>query len=322
MEPTNAYFKATLNKTKELGSAQINALQDYYSSQELADAFFSLMPATGITGSKIVYVPSNGTDAENGQALIDAYTEAAALTNTANNRATVLVTPGRFELSSTLVLNQDFVNVVSLTPTILGSVLITNRGIDVTADDSSFVGISCGTNRFKVNTSCVRVNFSYCEGGNYSFGATSGAEARGISNGVYKNCKSSTYSFGYDQAFDAGEYYNCAGGLFCFGSASNAAGIYQDCTASSGSFGGFDGSTAGQASGRFVRCFAANDSFGGGTGSTASGSFYYCEAANDSFGKDANSLTGSAYYCKGSIGGFQASVGGVTLYCISNNAAL
>jgi len=322
MEAINAFFKATSTRPKELGSAQINELQDYYSSQELANAFASLMPAMGITGSKIVYVPSSGTDAVNGQALVDAYAAAAVLANNANDRATVIATSGRYELPSTLVLNQDFVNIVSLTPTMLGSVFITNQGIDVTADDSSFIGISCGTNRFKVNTSCVRVDFNYCEGGNYSFGSTLGAETKGISSGIYKNCKGSTHSFGYNQAFDAGEYYNCEGGLFCFGGSSNASGHYEDCIASSGSFGGSNGSVVGEASGTFIRCSAANDSFGGGTGGRASGTFIRCSAANDSFGKDANSLTGNAYYCQGNIGGFQASVGGVTLYCISNNAAL
>jgi len=82
-----------------------------------------LMPdnAATVNPESTIIVDPNGTDAERGVALVAAYTEAKALTPggnalSATNRATVILPPGKYELTAFLLLDTSYVDIVALIP--------------------------------------------------------------------------------------------------------------------------------------------------------------------------------------------------------------
>lgn len=241
------------------------------------------------TGSNYIVIPADGTPTENGESLESAY--AAAIISSpngnplnSNNQYYIVLSPGYYTLSSNLLVNTNYVNIISLTG--LCDVFITGpRTLNVTATKVYIQGIDVGVNIF---------------------------ETSGLSlSQVIENCKGGTGSFGYSGAY--GTYINCTGGSTSFGGNSIAGGVFIDCTAGALSFGGGYGGT--QASGIFKNCVAGSESFGGFNGS-ASGTFNACSGANNSFGKGpGGNAAGIFTFCSIQFGSFPTPTTGRFVYC-------
>jgi uncharacterized protein (UPF0303 family) len=143
-------------------------------------------------------------------------------------------------------------------------------------------------------------------------GGSGGTITRRLNRAYIENCVfSGTSSSGMREVIEySGTYRRCVGGAGSFsgaitGSGANASGLFEDCTATSSSFGG----SAGSASGIFTRCSAGSDSFG----SAASGTFTDCTAGATSFGGQiAGSATGTFLRCTVNGAGFGSSSTGGT----------
>ena len=91
-----------------------------------------------------VTVAAGDTDNARGTALLAAYTAAKLLTPngaalSANNRAQVIIPPGKYKLTATLILDTDFVDLVALVPQKGGAILETD--LFPTVGDAPDVGI-------------------------------------------------------------------------------------------------------------------------------------------------------------------------------------
>ena len=279
--------------------------------------FVNQEPGAGLGGTSYIYVAGNGTAAENGAELQAAYAAAKALTPYGNalsntNRAWVVVGPGVYD--TTLVMDGEFVNVVSLD----GDMSLRLTGIDVQADNVLVRGIDVGTAVFTIGDDLAGLVAEKCKGGLYSFGGDpsngsnplvvsgtftdcSGGDGSfgrfGIVSGTFTNCTAEGGQFGGEWAFGgngeaSGIFINCTGGMGSFGSLGTTSGTFIDCTAGNSSF-----NRAGVgASGIFTNCTAGNDSFG--RNSAASGTFTNCTAGNDSFGHR-GAASGTFAYCTG-----------------------
>ena len=198
-------------------------------------------------GPNYIFVNANGTQLENGQAVLDAYTLAQTLTPngspiSATNRVTILLSPGYYSFDEATTGNAfniytSFIDFVSLTGqpdvyfssiSVFGSTIV---GVDVT-----LVGIDTTRNNYYPHaafaiSSIGDAGSEYivaknCVGGDYSFSSFS----RGL-YGVYDNCRGGDYSFcstGDGTAPDGIEDYS-NGNLQNYGTIKN-------CTAGSYSF--------------------------------------------------------------------------------------
>lgn len=314
------YFTALKVKPSEKRSGQINNLTEIFSGEEMAEAI------GGLNGKQTVLVKGNGTPTENGAELVAAYATAKAANKEAGTRFTVLVTPGVYEVTSELLFDADYVNVISLASNLPASVVITGFGIGCSGSFSHMHGLSTGNNRFRVESGLTEFSASWCAGGNYSFGGYKTGESPEDANfnGTFFNCEAGVESFGTMSTFDNGNYYDCTGSNFCFGSGSISLGFVERCTAGGGSYGGFNSnrSRAGSASGQYVDCLAFNDSFGGGAGGSATGKFILCESGANSFGSDSGSFTGKAHYCIANGNGSFNTPGGTILFTSVNGVAI
>ena len=111
-------------QTVERGSALANSQREIYTMQDIIGSVVS-----GIEGENYEFVFSDGTPSENGQELYDTYL--ASVTKTPNglplsddNRYTILLAPGVYQLPNSLTWNTDFIDlacidgVATLTPPI------------------------------------------------------------------------------------------------------------------------------------------------------------------------------------------------------------
>ena len=220
----------------------------------------------GLAGTSYVFVAGDGTAAENGTALQNAYAEATLLTPYGNaladdNRAWVIVAPGTYD--TTLVMREEFVNVVSLD----GDMSIRLTSIDVQADNVLVRGVDIfGLVPSVIDETPVPGPFLI------------GDDLSGL---VVERCRGGELSFGSDETLGenpivvSGTFTNCMGGLGSFGGFGIASGTFTDCTGGDSSFG-----FAGIASGTFINCTGGNDSFG----DISSGTFTDCNAGEFSFG--------------------------------------
>lgn len=270
-------------QTIERGSALANSQREIYTMQDIIDT------AGGGSGSSYVVIKADSNPSENGAALEQAYVDAATYEPNGNpissfNQFYIVLAPGYYELSTTLIVNLPWVNIVSMTG--LRDVFIMGNTFNVTAhsvyiqgiDTSSVDALSFSTS----GTSSAQI-FENCRGGAESFGAYTGAY------GTYINCDAGYNSFGAN-SIAGGVFINCTAQWNSFGGLSFATGIFKNCTSSYSSFGGYTGS----ASGTFEYCTGGNNSFASPLGN-ASGIFAFCNLKGGSF--VAPSGSGKFIYC-------------------------
>lgn len=273
-----------------------------------------------------------------GEDLAAKYSAAKALTPggnslSATNRATLIVMPGNYTVSSPLAIDTNFVDVIGLGSIKLerGAIPAVNLsgGINVTASNVRVKGISVGSDNFTIVGATNQI-FEDCTGGDYSFaGGYSRDEndniVSGVASGSFINCIGGNSSFAGDtmyggtasgsfincvggnssfasNGYASGTFKNCLGGNYCFGAAEggSASGIFIDCV---GAYASFSSAGGGPASGTFINCVAGDCSFGHMT--TASGSFTNCVGGNDSFGGGGyGTASGSFTNCVGGNNSF------------------
>lgn len=309
-------------------------------------------------GINWVVVDTTAGDAiNNGVNLLSAYALAKTLTpngaaKTATNRALVLIPPGKFTLTTTLLLDTQFVDIVGTTGNakdvlITSAIATDNSGtITQTASDVRIVSVSIentqNTNARNNNATdpaayapdsslagaylenvilyasnlAWPTRLSTIYSGTYKAVSTTAARAFGYGStcsGNFTDCSVGASGFSASGTC-SGNFLRCSGGTASFAGSGTASGSFIDCSATDGSFG-----SAGTASGTFVRCTAGANSFGGD--GVCSGSFDFCVGGSLSFGNtdfDPGTLTGTLRYCRLTSGDFQTVSGaGKTRLCLS-----
>jgi hypothetical protein len=205
--------------------------------------------STSALADKLGLSASSYIIAQPGDNFATKYAQAKTLTpnggpKSATNRASLILFPGTYPLSSELAIDAEFVDLVGLGAQFQSpAVIVSNNTLNVTANDVRVSGISVGTQAFKIGNNKPLQVFENCTGGNNSFGYSSEA---------------------------SGTFVGCAGGDESFGSASNASGVFLNCNALNSSFGAL-----GDATGLFKNCVAGEYGFGG-DGGTLSGELLFC----------------------------------------------
>ena len=222
-------------------------------------------------GENYIFVNSNGTPIENGQAVRDAYTDAQAMTPngaalSATNRVVILLAPGYYDFDEGVLgdwyIDQSFIDFESLSgvPDVyFSSIQLISSGIGINVRIS---GIDTTKNSY------------------YSTGPFAVACSAGINESIYiRDCVGGNYSFVTFSSGFVGTIDNCVAGNYSFG--------YMNDTAPAGNW-LLGGNT--QLYGTFKNCTAGNYSFlssqstGGGAGSVSnSGTIDNCKAGSNSF---------------------------------------
>lgn len=222
----------------------------------------------GLSDSNTYIICKTGDD------LAAKYAAAKLLTPGGNalsstNRATLIIMPGNYSLSSELTIDAEFVDILGLGSMKLDrgcvtAVTLLNNTINVTANDVRVKGIGVGTQQFKIGNDLPLQIIEDCVGGNYSFGHES-------------------YMSGYPR-ITSGTFINCSGGVGSFGNGTNASGNFTNCVGGINGFGCGVGAAPGNASGYFTNCVGGENSFGGGNqANTASGKFISCRLTSGTF---------------------------------------
>lgn len=261
-------------------------------SQAVQDALIAEKMAR--QGESYIVVETGASALQNGANLLAAYAVARALTPNGiplnpENRASVLVPPGRYELGAAqLILDVEYLDLIGLT---------TNREVQFIIGEAS----GPGTGVLRQTANDVRI-----ENLRIRCAPVSGTVADSdtdpaayfpdsdLPKAVVKNCRfesdypkalsmrrNITYSGLYEDCF-AGTEMSLALGTnahYAFGSGGVASGTFINCSGGLYSFGG----AGGIASGTFIKCLGSSFSFGT-QGGTASGVFIDCESGNASFG--------------------------------------
>jgi hypothetical protein len=205
-----------------------------------------VIPVFQLQGTNYLSVLANGTPAQNGQAVRDAYTAAQAMTpngaaKSDTNRVVILLAPGYYTFTEATLgaftVNQSFIDFESLsgvTDVYFSSMQVTSpfpginvriSGIDTTKNnyysEAAFAIASTGD-------SSENIYIKDCVGGDYSFCAFSSGFI-----GTIENCVAGNYSFGYitNSAPPAGIVSSGGGVNF------SLYGTFKNCTALSNSFG-------------------------------------------------------------------------------------
>ena len=259
-------------------------------------------------------------------------------------RTTVIAGAGYYNFSSDFVMDEEYVDLVSLDGN--RSVIFNGTGsISITENDVFVKGVDVVDKNFTIGDDLNLLKVENCKGGDFSFGGDETGGANVIASGTFTNCEGGDDSFGGDSGTASGTFIDCKGGEYSFGGGNDgtASGTFTDCKGGNNSFGGgggtasgtfkncegknksFGGRFLGTASGIFTNCEGGDDSFGGGgsfSGTvTASGTFTNCEGGDDSFGGGIiGTLSGKLYYCRLTSGTFETvSSGGITRLCIDGN---
>jgi hypothetical protein len=244
----------------------------------------------GIPGPDGIPGVSGGINASNiimakvGDNLITKYAQAALLATsigaTATNRVALVILPGNYNITNTLTIGADFVDVIGLgsspkNPKV-NILTASSTGVNVTANDVRIIGLSVSAGSWGIEiTPSVNQFFQNCTSTS-SFG-------RGNTSGTFVNCV-------------AGPGPSTARGFSSSTSGVNvnASGTYINCSCTDGfgySFNPGGGERAATASGTFIKCsavkgFAGSAGAGGGNGySNASGTFIECTATT-AFARD------------------------------------
>lgn len=299
--------------------------------------------ATGISSGGLEKLTTSYVIAIPGDDLSIKYDIAKGLTPHGNplsssNRATFIIMPGAYNLSSELEIDTEFVDILGLGSMKLDrgcktAVTLLTNTINVSANDVRVKGISVGTQQFKIGNNLPLQVIEDCSGGNLSFGSLGGTVS-----GTFTNCTGDAYSFGGSGTGAAsGTFTNCSGGIYSFGGYATASGSFTNCAATSSGFGGFGGIASGSfkdcasggvasfgggniSSGTFTNCTAGMYSFGGGASGTASGTFNNCSGGEYSFGGLGGTASGKFFHCTLTTGTFQTPSGtGKYRLCIDGN---
>lgn len=239
-------------------------------------------------------------------------------------RSTVLIAPGYYDLPNYLIIDTQYVDLVSLDGNL--SVYTNLYPINVYANNVLIKGIY--NPFFEINNNLNNLTLENCKGGDSSFNAIGGSG--GVISSTFINCDGGADSFGF-YATLSGTFINCVGGNGSFGKYGNISGIFDNCTGGNNSFG-----YNAQISGTFTNCVAGDNSFGGygfispqgtfnncvgGSNSFANdGIFMNCVGGNGSFGGANTDIYGKLYYCRLTSGTFSiVSSGGRTYYCVDGN---
>jgi hypothetical protein len=293
-------------------------------------------------GEAYVVVEVTADPATNGDNLLNAYAEAAALTPhgqllSTTNRAVVLLPPGQYDLGTDpLVLDAEYVDLEGLSEDrekqhIYGTPPMTNTGvISQSANDVHLINLFVEITRASggVNTDASDPAAYFPEGDetatvirNCHFKAADEGHAwsmriRIAYPGTYEQVRGYTYAFGGRYGTASGTFIDCTGGDRAFaGDHGTASGTFTNCVGGLDAFGGWGGT----ASGTFTNCTGGESAFGGGSGS-ASGTFNNCTGGDHAFGGGwQGTANGTFTHCTGGYRAFAGSSGesngGVFRYC-------
>ena len=282
-------------------------------------------------GDKYVLVNGAGTPAENGAELFAAYDYAKAVLAAtpptgADDRFTVVITPGEYFVETPFTIDTNNIDVVSLTGG--ADVIITSPSPwdGVTIFEGEFGGgqvqktpvhingvqnvtvrgLNTGTKAILTRILSDTVLIENCIGGENSFTIAGwndfiGQQEQIYTKGTFKNCTGGDSSFMLFSHRNGCTFINCTAGNQSFGYfASTEEGIYIDCTAGNLSFSSRHGESGQRATsifGSYTRCKAGNKSFGHYAGNVYSQTFFVdCEGGQDCFGS--NATTNAAYYLR------------------------
>lgn len=288
--------------------------------------------------------------------LAEKYVEAKGLTPngfplSAINRAALILMPGVYVLPAELEFDTNYVDVIGLGAGDNPAVEFVGNTINVTAWDIRVVGLSTGTQQFKVtgrpditgatgtssnNTINIPnhglrpfdvVRFTSLAGGTglstdvryeVAFFNFTPNSFRIRLEGDESSTQFSTNITDATLAVDSNQsqtFDACFGaGALSFGGLSTASGVFRNCFGGPGSFG-----TNGRASGVFIDCVGGPSAAFGSAG-IASGLFTNCTGGNNSFGGDGGVLNGRLYYCRLTNGTFPTVSGnGIIRLCIDGN---
>jgi len=280
---TDIAAEATTARAAETTNAAAIAAIDTSGITTNANNIAALNASAFIKGSASAYVVVETTDnaVTNGTNLIAAYAAAKALTPHgqalgADNRAVVLVPPGKYDLGTAqLEMDTEFVDVVGL------STARENQHIYGTANGA-------GTGVLRQTAANVKVENLFFElmpsgfGTNYddqdpaAYFPDTALASTVVRNCLFKGDETSGWSMRRSIEY-AGHYEDCTGGNLSFGYNGDATGTFTNCTGGDWSFGSFGGT----ASGTFTSCTGGSGSFGGST--AAGGKFYFCSGGSLSF---------------------------------------
>jgi hypothetical protein len=218
-------------------------------------------------GEAYVVVEVTDDPVANGDNLLNAYAEAAALTLhgqplSTTNRAVVLLPPGQYDLGTDpLALNAEYVDLEGLSEDreklhIYGTTAMTNIGvISQSANDVHLANLFMEITRDSggVNMDASDPAAYFPEGDeattvihNCHFKAADEGHAwsmriRIAYPGTYEQVKGHTYAFGGGSGAASGTFNNCTGGDWAFAGRSGEAdgGVFRYCTGGTGSFPSF-----------------------------------------------------------------------------------
>ena len=284
-----------------------------------------------IKGTNYILVSAAGTDVQNAEELLTAYTAAVAMNPDSTNIITIVASPGYYNFDAEdFEMTDEYINLVSLD----GNRSIIFNGtytIRVNANNVYVNGVDTLSTPFKIDNNLNTTTIENCKGGDYSF--QNGLKDPVISS-TFINCVGDAYSFGDAGATVSGTFINCTAGNSSFGIAGSiVSGIFRNCTAGNSSFG-----YSGTVSGTFTNCIGGEGSFGD-NGATVSGTFTNCTAEANSFGHvstlsgtctnctggngsfgSGGTLSGKLYYCRLTVGTFQTvTFPGITRLCLDGN---
>jgi hypothetical protein len=296
----------------------------------------------GLEGTQYLFVAANGTDVENAAELQAAYDLAKTMSPSADNRITVIASPGNYKFPSTFVMDTEFIDLVSLTGNrdvifdldgitdpfiedINGDIQSVSECLLIDADNVFVKGIK-GKSYLSPNWD----NWWFDGDGQKQDYILPIQISNNLPNIVVENCQGGIFSFGSDITFGSnpiilsGKFINCLANDYSFAGSGQASGVFIDCyygASSAGTKSTGEGAlfgADGQASGVFINCSGNSSSFGGQ--GSASGTFTNCIGGLSSFGNNGGTLSGKLFYCRLTSGTFETvSGGGVTVLCIDGN---
>jgi len=215
----------------------------------------------------------------------------------ATNRRTLILTPGTYTLSSSMILDTEFVDLINLTGNPTNCVITRATGgetLQQTADDIRLYGFTVQNNGAQNGDNCFEINatdngasvyeyihFRQEEAGNNIFPVLGTSDIRG----TWWYCEGDDYTWipNVNKRLDATMYY-CVAAEFALGGDKSGAilsGWFENCTA--GNYSWASCTTIGApVTGTFIDCTGGDRAWA--LGKDCNGTFIRCKAGDDSFG--------------------------------------
>jgi hypothetical protein len=280
-------------------------------------------------GPNYTFVEANGSPTQNGISLSASYALAKTTNPSATDRFSVLLGPGKYEFTSSFVLDTEYIDIVSLTGD--RDVYITGSNTIVVDTNNAYVrGIDVGTNNFTITGSFPNTIIKNCKGGDESFGGypppTPGdftAPGYFIAS-TFIDCEGGDYSFASNGSA-YGTFINCVGGNYSFGQFCD--GIFSNCEGGDYSF-AYQGNIEG---GLIENCTGGIFSFAsiGDIGLLVeTATVKNCTGGLNSFAQGISNVYGLLQNCKLTLGDFTSTIAnvisgsGAVISCVgaSNNS--